>query len=106
MRRNRNECFNNRQRICGFSNRRRLADLGNQVTLVDIDNEKVKKINSGASPIFEPGLPELIQKNKKRLKATTDFYSAVQNSDITFICVGTPSNEDGSIDLTFVESAD
>ena len=82
-----------------------LADLGNQVTLVDIDNEKVKKINSGASPIFEPGLPELIQKNKKRLKATTDFYSAVQNSDITFICVGTPSNEDGSIDLTFVESA-
>jgi len=81
-----------------------LAELGNEVTFVDIDKKKVEAINSAQPPIFEKGLKELMQKNIGRYKATND-YGAITETDITFICVGTPSKEDGSIDLTFIESA-
>ena len=81
------------------------ADIGNQVYCVDKDKEKIKKLNSGISPIYEPGLDELIQKNfkAKRLKFTTDSKKAINESDIIFICVGTP-NKKGSlkVDLSFV----
>ena len=81
------------------------ADIGNQVYCVDKDAIKIKKLNSGISPIYEPGLDELIQKNfkAKRLMFTTDLRKAVTASNIIFICVGTP-NIKGSlkVDLSFV----
>jgi UDPglucose 6-dehydrogenase len=80
------------------------AELGNEVIFVDIDEEKVNALNSGRSPVFEPGLEELIVKNRERLRATTDFRE-LEYSDISFICVGTPSNDGGSVDLRYVKSA-
>lgn len=82
-----------------------LADLGNDVTIVEIDKRKIELINQGIPPLFEPGLEELLKKNSDRVSATDDTHSAVINTDITFICVGTPSRENGSIDLTYIESA-
>jgi len=81
------------------------ADIGNQVICVDKDKNKIDKLNSGISPIYEPGLDELIKKNfvAKRLSFTTDIKKAINISDIIFICVGTPTKK-GSIkvDLSFV----
>ncbi len=81
------------------------AELGNDVILVDIDSAKVEAINTGRSPIYEPGLGDLVAKNLTRIVATTDTRRAVQETDITFIAVGTPSRPDGSIDLAYIESA-
>ncbi len=79
------------------------AKFGNNVICVDIDKEKIEKINNSISPIYEEGLDALLSKYNKRIKATTGHEYAIKNSDITFICVGTPSRRDGSIDLSFVE---
>ena len=84
------------------------ADIGNQVYCVDKDKLKIDKLNLGISPIYEPGLDELIKKNylSKRLIFTTDLKKAVNSSDIIFICVGTP-NKIGTlkVDLSFVYKA-
>ena len=81
------------------------ADIGHQVYCVDKDLSKINQLNSGISPIYEPGLDELIKKNHKakRLYFTSDLKKAVTVSDIIFICVGTP-NIKGSlkVDLSFV----
>ena len=81
------------------------ADIGHQVYCVDKDVLKINKLNSGISPIYEPGLDELIKKNykAKRLYFTSDLKKAITVSDIIFICVGTP-NIKGSlkVDLSFV----
>jgi UDPglucose 6-dehydrogenase len=81
------------------------ADIGHQVYCVDKDVSKINKLNSGISPIYEPGLDELIQKNykAKRLTFTTDLKKAISASDIIFICVGTP-NIKGTlkVDLRYV----
>ena len=82
------------------------AELGHEVICIDIDEEKVKQINAGIAPIWEEGLDELMQKHtQKTLIATSDYDYAVQNTDASFICVGTPSGEDGSIDLSIVKAA-
>ncbi len=81
------------------------AKLGNEVIFVDIDEEKVRRINEGRPPIYEESLEELMVKYRERYRATKDYREAVMNSDVTFICVGTPSRKDGSIDLRFVEKA-
>ncbi len=82
------------------------AEVGHEVVCVDIDKKKMDQINSGISPIYEEGLVELLQKHAgKSLTATTDYESAIRNTDISFICVGTPSAEDGSIDLSIVRAA-
>jgi len=82
-----------------------LAKLGNRVICVDIDKERVRKINKGISPIYEKNLDELLGEvlKKKRLEATTDLKYAVENSDVSFICVGTPQGLLGYIDLKYVE---
>ena len=84
------------------------SDIGNQVFCVDKDISKIKKLNAGRSPIYEPGLDELIKKNysAKRLIFTNDIKTAVNSSDIIFICVGTP-NKKGSlqVDLSHVYKA-
>jgi len=78
-----------------------LADLGLEVIGIDIDTKKVEMIKNGESPIVEKGLDTLFQKNKDKIKASTNFKQII-NTNITFICVGTPSNSDGSVDLSFV----
>ena len=80
------------------------AEVGHNVIFVDVDENKVNLINSAKPPIYEKGLEELMQKNKGKYYATMDYDEAITKSEITFICVGTPSKEDGSIDLSYVES--
>lgn len=83
-----------------------LAELGHDVTCVDIDERKVRAINEGRSPIFEPGLSDLLLRHTgRRFRATNDLAAAVSSSDVTFMCVGTPSRADGSADTSFVEAA-
>jgi UDPglucose 6-dehydrogenase len=81
------------------------AKLGHHVICVDIDQEKIRKINDGVSPIFEEGLDSLLLTYKDKIAATTDHSSALQKSDITFLCVGTPSLKNGNIDLTFIKES-
>ena len=81
------------------------ADLGHEVTLVDVDPAKLRAISAGRSPIYEPGLEDLIRKNRDRISATTDLRAAIRSTDITFVAVGTPSQEDGAIDLRYVLGA-
>ncbi len=83
------------------------ANTGNDVTCLDIDPSKVDKLNAGISPIYEPGLDELIKRNYKsgRLHFTTDKAKAYQRAEVIFICVGTPSDERGRADLKYVLAA-
>jgi len=81
------------------------AKLGNNVICVDIDKDKVDKINKGISPLYEKNLSKIIKENKDRISATLNYEDAIKNSDITFICVGTPSKKDGEIDLSYVKKA-
>ncbi len=78
---------------------------GNKVTCVDIIQKKVERINRGESPIYEPGLEEKLKDSLSRglFKATSDMEKAIMFTDVTFISVGTPSKEDGSIDLKYIE---
>jgi UDPglucose 6-dehydrogenase len=80
------------------------ADTGNHVICVDVDEKKIANLNNGIIPIYEPGLEELIKNNceKKRLEFTTDAAKGVRDSEIIFIAVGTPPDEDGSADLKYV----
>jgi UDPglucose 6-dehydrogenase len=81
------------------------ADLGNEVICSDNDEKKIEVLNNGGVPIYEPGLEELVKKNreKRRLSFTTDIKMAVESSDVIFVCVGTPPRDDGSADLTGIE---
>jgi len=76
-----------------------LAELGNQITFVGRDKKKLSLINSGKSPIYEPGLDQLLEKNLHRITTTIDLPDAIRKTELTFVCVGTPSNDDGSINL-------
>jgi UDPglucose 6-dehydrogenase len=80
------------------------ANLGNDVLCFDIDKEKIDSLKKGIIPIYEPGLEELFKRNVEagRLKFTTDVIKAVQESEIIFICVNTPTNEHQEADLTAV----
>jgi UDPglucose 6-dehydrogenase len=84
-----------------------LAETGNQVTCLDILEAKITELNQGKSPIFEPDLEKLIQEGIRtgNLKGSTDIENGIVESDLTFICVGTPSEKDGSIDLNYIKSA-
>lgn len=81
-----------------------LAHSGHQVTCVDIDEEKVKQLNQGHIPIYEPGLEAVVVQsvNEDRLCFTTDAKLAVDYAEVIFIAVGTPPNEDGAADLRYV----
>ena len=80
------------------------AEMGNNVTCVDTDSAKVESLKQGRVPIHEPGLESLITGNLRdgRIRFTTSIDDAVKSSDIYFIAVGTPPNEDGSADLGHV----
>jgi len=83
------------------------ADIGNTVWCVDKIKNKIDMLNSNKIPIYEPGLEEIVKKNYKagRLKFTTDLGRAVKESDLIFICVGTPTSKNGSADLKYVVQA-
>jgi len=80
------------------------AERGHQVVCVDIDENKVNLMKSGISPIYETGLEDLMQKNYSagRIDYSTDFKSAYKDADAIFLGVGTPENEDGSANLTYI----
>ena len=81
-----------------------LAETGNDVTCIDKDAAKVRTLRRGIMPIYEPGLEEMVKRNRaeKRLEFTTDLPRSVRAASIVFIAVGTPQHEDGSADLTHV----
>jgi len=81
-----------------------LAEMGHRVRFVGRDTGKLDAIRAGKSPIFEPGLEELLVKNRERIETTTDIADAVHRTDLSFICVGTPPHNDGSSDLSQVET--
>ncbi|HOZ22589.1 MAG TPA: UDP-glucose/GDP-mannose dehydrogenase family protein [bacterium] len=80
------------------------AEAGNQVICMDVDEKKITDLRKGLIPIYEPGLEGLVERNHKleRLSFTTSMEEAVEQSDILFIAVGTPPEEDGSADLSHV----
>ncbi|HWY31314.1 MAG TPA: UDP-glucose/GDP-mannose dehydrogenase family protein [Candidatus Acidoferrum sp.] len=81
------------------------AEVGHQVICVDNNAEKVKMLQAGGIPIYEPGLEELVKKNVAagRLSFATSTTEAVQKSDVVFIAVPTPPQTDGSVDLSYIE---
>ncbi len=82
------------------------ADLGNDVICIDNDPKKIKSLKLGSIPIYEPGLAELVKRNKKegRLSFSTNIKEGVRKCEVVFIAVGTPSRDNGEADLSFVEN--
>jgi UDPglucose 6-dehydrogenase len=81
-----------------------LAEAGNRVICVDVDQAKVDRLNRGEIPIFEPGLEDIVLRNRTagNLRFTSDAQEATRHGQIIFIAVGTPPDEDGSADLRYV----
>jgi UDPglucose 6-dehydrogenase len=103
-----------KKRICvigtgyaGLANAACLADLGNGVVGVDRDHDKIGQLNEGTLPIYEPGLRELLRRNEQagRLVFTTSYDEGLQDAEFVFLCVGTPSGDEGETDLADVEQA-
>src|SRR3954468_10568617 len=84
-----------------------LAELGNDVFCLDVDQAKIDLLNNGGIPIHEPGLSEIVARNRAsgRLKFSTDVAASVAHGEVQFIAVGTPPDEDGSADLQYVLAA-
>src|SRR6187455_2565501 len=80
------------------------ASDGHEVIGIDVNADKVASVNAGRSPIVEPGLEALLADGvaQKRLRATTNTEDAVNGSDLSLICVGTPSRRNGSLDLKYL----
>ena len=80
------------------------AETGNRVTCIDIDVEKVKNLNNGIIPIYEPGLETLFERNERqgRLHFTTDLAKGIEEAEVIFLALPTPPGEDGSADLQYV----
>jgi UDPglucose 6-dehydrogenase len=83
------------------------ADLGNRVVLLDVIPDKIRQLENGEMPIYEPGLEEIVKRSVKagRLFFTTSYAEALKDAEFAFIAVGTPQGEDGSADLKYVSSA-
>ncbi|MBT2605130.1 UDP-glucose/GDP-mannose dehydrogenase family protein [Bacillus sp. ISL-53] len=79
-----------------------LAENGNTVTCVDINEEKVKLLNNGVSPIYEPQLEELMWKNSDKITFVTEYSEAYKDSDVIIVAVGTPERKDGSANLQYI----
>jgi UDPglucose 6-dehydrogenase len=103
-----------KKRICvigtgyaGLANSACLADLGNGVIGVDRDKTKIDQLNEGSLPIYEPELGEIVRRNEQagRLLFTTSYDEGMQDAEFVFLCVSTPSGEEGETDLADVEQA-
>ena len=83
-----------------------LAELGHEVTGTDVVSEKLEKASEGIAPIYEPGLEDLLKSNLGRgnLSFNPDLVQTIISSDVLFVCVNTPQREDGSADMSYVES--
>ena len=83
------------------------AEVGNDVLCLDVDERKIRTLNEGGLPIYEPGLLEMVKRNRAagRLKFSTDIAAGVAFGEVQFIAVGTPPGEDGSADLQYVVAA-
>lgn len=79
-----------------------LSEIGHNITCVDVDENKIDMLKRGKSPIFEPGLEEIMLKNKQQINYTTDAKNAYKDADVIFIGVGTPEKKDGSANLKYV----
>jgi len=82
-----------------------LSEFGHEIIFVDIDQRKIDLLNEGIPPIYELGLAEILEKNRSLISATDDYNSAIEDTDITFISVGTPCAANGTIDTVYVKSA-
>lgn len=80
------------------------AELGLSVIAYDINSTKIEKLRRGENPIYEPGLEELLRKNRERMRFTDDLDEAIGSADVIFVCVGTPQGDDGRADLSQVEN--
>jgi UDPglucose 6-dehydrogenase len=91
----------------GLVNGTCFADLGNNVITVDIDTKKIDDLNNDIMPIYEPGLAEVVERNRKagRLRFTTSYKEGLRDAEFVFICVGTPEGVDGEADLKYVQTA-
>jgi len=103
-----------KKRICvigtgyaGLANAACLADLGNGVIGIDRDETKIEQLNQGTLPIYEPGLREILTRNEQagRLVYTTSYDEGMQDAEFVFLCVGTPSGDEGETDLADVQQA-
>jgi len=83
------------------------AEMGHSVICLDIDSKKIESLQEGIVPIYEPGLEEIVKRNiqQRRLRFTTDYAKAVASASVCFIAVPTPSRDDGSCDISYVETA-
>ncbi len=77
-----------------------LADFGHHITLMDVDKEKIEKLKKGLSPIYEPGLEELMKKNKNIIEYTTSLNDAIK--DVIFLCLPTPTKDNGEADTSYI----
>ncbi|WP_423792397.1 UDP-glucose dehydrogenase family protein [Methanocaldococcus indicus] len=82
-----------------------LAEFGFEVVGIDIDESKVKALNSGECPLYEEGLEELLKKHVNKNLTFTTSYEPIKDSEVIFLCVGTPQDKDGNADLRFLFSA-
>jgi UDPglucose 6-dehydrogenase len=84
-----------------------LAAIGHTVRGVEKDPRKLKALQDGHCPIFEPGLQELLQENyaSGQIQFTDDVKDAVKNAEVVFLCVGTPPKDDGTVDMSYLEGA-
>ncbi len=84
-----------------------LAKLGNQVVCADVNKDKITSLNKAVIPIYEPGLDELVktEMRKGNLSFSDAMSRVIENSDLIFICVGTPSDDNGAADLTYIKDA-
>lgn len=89
--------------VCGVG----LADFGNYVTCTDIDSARIALLERGVIPIYEPGLEEYFERNRKegRLYFDANISRTIQDNDVLFVAVGTPSKENGEVDLSYLEYA-
>ena len=81
-----------------------LAETGKEIYCIDNDQNKIEKIQKGISPIFEPGLDDLLKKNMQRIFPTSDANKAIKDSEVIIIAVGTPFYQD-KIDLSYIKQA-
>src|ERR671920_303042 len=80
------------------------AELGNEVWCIDIDADKIARLQRGEIPIYEPGLEELVAKNRERLHFSTDISHALEHARLLFVAVGTPPTYSGDADLSAVHA--